>query len=119
MKRYIGALTLVLISITQVAWAPYLLIFGFVFPLFILAVWLVYPYIAHRHLIGMVVLGGLLLDGMSPYMFGLNTLACVWALLSIHLLEKYAITNRVVARIVSLVVSIAIYTFIMSQGVLL
>ena len=119
MKRYIGTLVLVLLSIAQVAWAPFLMINGIIVPIFIIAVWLSYHLVAHRHLLVMVVVGGFLLDGMATSHFGLFTFASACSLLSIHLIETYGIPNKVVARFVSLLVSILIYLVIIRLGGLL
>ncbi|NCS32254.1 hypothetical protein GW793_02050 [bacterium] len=116
MTRYIGLLSLFLLSIAQVAWAPFLVVFGWVFPVFIVSVWVVYPYFIHRHLLIMTVLGGIILDSMGNSLFGLHTSASILSLLSIHLIETYAITHKTVARFVSFIVSVVIYVLITQGG---
>ena len=109
MSKYIAFLILVVVSVAQVSWAGFMIIFGVVFPLVFLYVWALNRVFSFNVIILYGFIGGVLVDLLSASLIGLHALALLLGIGLAHLIEKHTIYNEMVSLLVSFCASTGVY----------
>ena len=108
-RKYVLLVVVFIVSIGQVAWAPFLIINGYILPIVAVMIWLVSPFIDFQALSLLGFFSGLIVDLTGPGKLGMYTISLMIATGLIHVVENYTVKNKYVARILSFFCGVLIY----------
>lgn len=110
MLTYISGLFLILLSMIQVTWADFLLVWGFTFPLVPIFLWILRPRIKDTTLTLFAFGAGLIMDLLAARWMGTFAFSNLIAFGSVILLEEKTFHNQKLRRLLSLLGTTIIFT---------
>jgi rod shape-determining protein MreD len=109
MGKYILVLLLIFVSIAQVAWAGFMLIGGYVFPILPIYVWWVYSRWGEKLALTYAFVGGLIVDLLSPSLMGLHAFALLLGIGAGIFVDKRFVNGKRLSQLVTFIIMIGFY----------
>lgn len=103
----------IVVAVSQVAWASFLLIQSIVLPLTVFYLWAIGKNLKFKHKVWMAFGGGVIIDTLGADAFGRHALALLLAIGAMELIESKMLHSRWVSRVVSLVVGSVLYVSVL------